>query len=66
MVMSHYIIDLAALATRYVVVDDLDDDGAQDVMNRLDATAADVVADLANAFEEDLLPNAPPTGPLEP
>jgi hypothetical protein len=60
MVMSHYIIDLAALATGYAVADDLDDDGAQDVMNRLDAAAADATADLDNTFEEDLLPNAPP------
>jgi hypothetical protein len=60
MVMSHYIIDLVALATGYAVADDLDDDGAQDVMNRLDAAAADATADLDNAFEEDLLPNAPP------
>jgi hypothetical protein len=61
-VTTHYIVDLAALATGYVVADNLDDDGAQDAVNQIDAAAAD----LADAFEEDLFPNAPPAAPLSP
>jgi hypothetical protein len=64
--MTHYIVDLAALAMGYIVAGDLDDDGAQDIVNQIDAAVTDTAADLANAFEEDLFPNAPPRVPLSP
>jgi hypothetical protein len=62
----HYVVDLAALATGYIVEDDLDDDGAQEAVERVDAAAPDTAAELADAFEEDLLPYAPPAGAPEP
>jgi hypothetical protein len=64
--MTHYIVDLAALAMGYIVAGDLDDDGAQDIVNQIDAAVTDTAADLADAFEEDLFPNAPPRVPLSP
>jgi hypothetical protein len=66
MVQSHYVVNLASLATGYIVADDLDEDEAQVVVDRLDTLAAHAATDLADAFEEDLFPNAPPAGPLEP
>jgi hypothetical protein len=65
-VTMHYVVDLAALATGYIVEDDLDDDGAQEAVERVDAAAPDTAAELADAFEEDLLPYAPPAGAPEP
>jgi hypothetical protein len=65
-VQSHYLINLAALATGYIMVDDLDDDKAQAVVDRQGSLVAPVVAALADDFEEVLFPNAPPAGPLEP
>jgi hypothetical protein len=59
-------VDVAALATSYIVVDDLDEDGAEAEANRLDALAAPAADILADDFEEVLFPNAPPAGPLEP
>jgi hypothetical protein len=64
-VQLHYLVNLAALATGYIVADDLDDDGAQAVVDHLDALAAPAATILADDFEEDLFPNAPPAGPLE-
>jgi hypothetical protein len=66
MVQSHYRVNLAALATSYIVTDDLDNDGAEDEANRLDALAAPATDILADDFEEILLSHAPPVGPLEP
>jgi hypothetical protein len=65
-VQSHYIVSLPALAMGYIIADDLDDDEAQAVADRLDAAAAHADADLVDTFEEDLFPNSPPPGPLEP
>jgi hypothetical protein len=65
-VQSHYIVNLAALDTGYIVADDLDDDEAQAVADRLDALAAPAAAVLADDFEEVLFPNTPPAEPLEP
>jgi hypothetical protein len=50
----------------YIVADDLDDDGAQAVVDHLDSLVAPTVTILADDFEEVLFPNAPPAGPLEP
>jgi hypothetical protein len=65
-VQSHYIVNLAALDTGYIVADDLDDDEAQAVADRLDALAAPAAAVLTDDFEEVLFLNAPPAEPLEP
>jgi hypothetical protein len=65
-VQSQYQIDVAALATSCLVADDLDDDGAEAEVNRLDAIATPAADILANDFEEVLFPNTPPGGPLEP
>jgi hypothetical protein len=65
-VQSHYLFNLSALSTAYIIADDLDDDGAQAVVDCLDALTAPTVAALADDFEEVLFPNAPPAGPLEP
>jgi hypothetical protein len=65
MVQSHYVVSLAALATGYIITDNLDDDGVQAVVDRLDAAAGHATADLADAFEVGLFPNATPAGPLE-
>jgi hypothetical protein len=55
-----------ALATGYIIADDLDDDGVEAEANRLDALAAPATDILTDDFEEVLFPNAPPAGPLEP
>jgi hypothetical protein len=65
-VQSHYLINLSALSTAYIVADDLDDDGAQAVVGCLDALTAPTAAALADDFEEVLFPNAPPARSLEP
>jgi hypothetical protein len=65
-VQSQYRIDVAALATSCLVTDDLDDDGAEAEVNRLDAIATPAADILANDFEEVLFPNTPPARPLEP
>jgi hypothetical protein len=65
-VQSHYRVDVMALATGYIVDDDLDDHDAEAEANRLDALSAPATDILANDFEEVLFPNAPPTGPLDP
>jgi hypothetical protein len=56
-VQSHYRVNLAALATGYIVADDLDDDGAEAEANRLDALAAPAADILVDDFEEILFPN---------
>jgi hypothetical protein len=66
MVQSHYRVDLSALATGYIVTDDLDDDGLQGEEIRLDALAAPIADILADDFEKVLFPNAPPLGPSSP
>jgi hypothetical protein len=65
-VQSHYLVNLAALAICYIVAEDLDDDGAHAVVDRLDALAAPAAAALADDFEEVLFLNAPPPDPLSP
>jgi hypothetical protein len=65
-VQSHYRVDVAVLATVYIVVDDLDGDGAKAEAKRLDALAAPAADILTDNFEEVLFSNAPPAGPLEP
>jgi hypothetical protein len=65
-VQSHYRVNLAALATSYIVVDNLNDDGAEAEVNRLDMLAAPAADILADDFAEILFPDAPPTGHLEP
>jgi hypothetical protein len=62
-VQSHYQVNLAALATGYIVADDLDDDGAQAVADHLDALAAPAADILADDFEEVLFSNTAPPGP---
>jgi hypothetical protein len=66
MVQSHYRVDVATLATGYIVADDLDDDGAEAEANRLYALAAPTADILTDDFEEVLFPNAPPSGPSSP
>jgi hypothetical protein len=66
LVQSHYRVDVAALATGYIVADELDEDGAEAEVNRLDVLAAPDANILADDFEEVLFPNAPPAGHLEP
>jgi hypothetical protein len=65
-VQSHYRVNLAALATGYIVADDLDDDGAEAEANYLDVLASPTADILADDFAEILFPDAPPAGPLEP
>jgi hypothetical protein len=65
-VQSHYLVNLVALATGYIIADDLDDDEAQAVADRFNALAAPAAAALADNFEEVLFPNPPPAGPLDP
>jgi hypothetical protein len=65
-VQSHYRVDVVALATGYIIADDLDNDGAEAEVNRLYALAAPAADILANDFEEVLFPNAPPPGPSSP
>jgi hypothetical protein len=59
-VQTHFQVNLAALAMAYIVADDLDNDGAQAVVDHLDALAAPAAATLADDFEEVHFPNAPP------
>jgi hypothetical protein len=66
MVQLHYRVDLSALATGYIITDDLYDDGVQDEEIRLDALAAPTADILADDFEKVLFPNAPPLGPSSP
>jgi hypothetical protein len=66
MVQSHYRVNITALATGYIVVDDLDVDGVEAKANHLDALAAPAADILTDDFEEILFPNTPPAGPLEP
>jgi F0F1-type ATP synthase beta subunit len=65
-VQSHFQVNLTALATVYIIANDLDDDGAQAVVDHLDSLAAPTAAILVDDIEEVLFLNAPPTGPLEP
>jgi hypothetical protein len=65
-VQSHYRVNLAALATGYIIHDGLDDDGAEDEANHLDALAAPATDILADDFTEILFPDAPLAIPLEP
>jgi hypothetical protein len=65
-VQSHYQVNLVALATVYIVVDNLDDDGAQAAADHLDALAPPTIDILGDDFEEVLFPNAPPAGPSSP
>jgi hypothetical protein len=65
-VQSYYQVDLATLATGYIVADDLDDDGVEAEANHLESLVAPAADILADDFEEVLFPNAPPAGPLEP
>jgi hypothetical protein len=60
---SHYRVDLAALATGYIVADNLDDVGAQAEADRLDALSAPAADIPADDFEEVLFPNVPTAGP---
>jgi hypothetical protein len=65
-VQSHYRVDVAALATGYIVTDELNDDGAEAVANCLDALSAPAANILADDFEKVLFPNTPPARPLKP
>jgi hypothetical protein len=65
-VQSHYRVNLVALAMGYIVPDGIDDDGAEAEVNCLDALASPAADILANDFMEILIPDASPTGPLEP
>jgi hypothetical protein len=65
-VRSHYRVNFAALATGYIVADDLDDDGAEAEVNHMDTLATPATDILANDFAEILFPDAPPAGPLVP
>jgi hypothetical protein len=65
-VQSHHRVNLAALATGYIVVDGLDDDAAEAKANRLDVLAAPAADILTDNFMEILFADAPPAGPLEP
>jgi hypothetical protein len=66
MVQSHNRVDLAALASVYIIADNLDDDSAQAEEICLYALAAPTADILADDFEEVLFPNAPPPGPSSP
>jgi hypothetical protein len=61
---SHYRVNLAALATGYIVADDLDNDGAEAEANHLDVLASLAADILAADFAEILFSDAPPAGPL--
>jgi hypothetical protein len=65
-VQSYYRVNLAALATGYIIVDGLDDDTAEAEVNRLDVLVAPAADILADDFAEILFSDAPPAGPLEP
>jgi hypothetical protein len=65
-VQSHYRVNLAVLATGYIIATGLDDDAAEAEVNRLDALVASAADILADDFMEILFPDAPPAGPLEP
>jgi hypothetical protein len=65
-VQSHYHVNLTALATGYIVADDLDDNGAEAEANRLDTLAAPAADILTNDFVEIPFSDAPPARPLEP
>jgi hypothetical protein len=65
-VQSHYRVNLAALATGYIVADGLDDDAAEAKANRLDVLAAPAADILADDFMEILFPDAPPPDPWSP
>jgi hypothetical protein len=65
-VQSHNRVDLAALATGYIIVDDLDGDGVQAEVDRLNALATPATDILADDFEVVLFLNAPPLGPSSP
>jgi hypothetical protein len=58
-VQSHYRVDIATLATGYIITDD----GAEAEANRLDALAAPAANVLVDNFEEVLFLNAPPCRP---
>jgi hypothetical protein len=65
-VASHSRVNLGAISTGYIILEGLDDDGAEVEMNRVDALAALASNVLAEDFMEILFPSAPPAGPLEP
>jgi hypothetical protein len=63
-VQSYYRVNLAALATGYIIVDSLDDDTAEAEVNCLDVLVAPAADILADDFAEILFSDAPP--PLDP
>jgi hypothetical protein len=65
-VASHYRVNLGAISTGYVILEGLDDEGAEVEMNRVDALSAPAAKVLAEDFMEILFPNARSAGPLEP
>jgi hypothetical protein len=65
-VASHSRVNLGAISMGYIILEGLDDDGAEVEMNRVDALAAPAANVLAEDFMEILFPGAPPAGPLEP
>jgi hypothetical protein len=50
----------------YVILEGLDDDGAEVKMNRVDSLAAPIANILAYNFMEILFPDAPPATPSSP
>jgi hypothetical protein len=66
MVRSHYQVNLAALATGYIITEDLDDDNAKAEAYRLDALSAPAVDILVDDLAQILFSDAPPARSLEP
>jgi hypothetical protein len=65
-VQSHYRVDLAALATSYIIVDDLDDDSVEAEANRLDALAAPASTSLLTTSRRSSSRTLLPPGPSSP
>jgi hypothetical protein len=61
-VQSHYWVNLTALATGYIIADDLDDNGAEAKANHMDALAAPAADDFAEILfpESQMLPRRAP------
>ena len=57
-VSTHYLVDLEAVATGYVVADDLDDDAAVAVVEQAAAAAEGAATTLSALFEGELFPGA--------
>jgi len=57
-VSTHYLVQLDALATGYVVAEGLDDDAAVAAVEQADANVAETAAALATLFADEILPGS--------